>query len=65
MNIAEIWRCSRPNPGAAIQIMLPEGEFVPTHFHITEVGRVRKDFIDCGGTVRSTNYLRSPGLGGR
>ena len=23
--------------------------FRPAHFHVTEVGRVRKDFIDCGG----------------
>src|SRR5947209_19008926 len=34
--------------------MLPDGDFVPAHFHVTEVGRVQKDFIDCGGTVRST-----------
>lgn len=31
---------------------LPNGEKVPAHFHVTEVGMVRKDFIDCGGTVR-------------
>ena len=49
MNIGEFWQVLKANPDAAIQIMLPEGEFVPTHFHITEVGRVRKDFIDCGG----------------
>lgn len=42
------------NPEAAIQFMLPDGEFVPAHFHVTEVGRVHKDFVDCGGTVRST-----------
>jgi hypothetical protein len=28
---------------------------MPAHFHITEVGHVRKDFIDCGGTLRSTS----------
>lgn len=33
--------------------MLPDRSFVPVHYHITEVGRVQKDFIDCGGTVRS------------
>ena len=42
------------NPAAAIHLMLPDRSFVPAHFHITEVGKVRKDFIDCGGTVRST-----------
>jgi hypothetical protein len=30
----------------------PNGDFVPNHFHITEVGRVHKHFIDCGGTER-------------
>ena len=42
------------NPGAAIQFMLPDGDYVPAHFHITEIGRVHKDFVDCGGTVRSS-----------
>jgi hypothetical protein len=41
------------NPAAALHLMLPDGSFVPAHFHVTEVGRVHKDFIDCGGTVRS------------
>lgn len=31
---------------------LPSGENVPAHFHVTEVGIITKDFIDCGGTVR-------------
>ncbi len=42
------------NPDAAIHLMLPDESFVPAHFHVTEVGRVQKDFVDCGGTVRST-----------
>lgn len=35
-----------------IAFQLPNGELVPNHFHITEVGKVTKHFIDCGGTVR-------------
>lgn len=31
---------------------LPDGATVPAHFHVTEVGYVRKEFIDCGGKVR-------------
>lgn len=31
---------------------LPNGMFVPKHFHVTEVGQIIKHFIDCGGTVR-------------
>ena len=41
------------HPAAGLHFMLPDGDFVPAHFHVTEVGRVQKDFIDCGGTTRS------------
>ena len=37
---------------AQIAFQLPNGELVPRHFHVTEVGKVTKHFIDCGGTVR-------------
>lgn len=36
-----------------LKVQLPDGTFIPAHFHITEVGKIAKDFIDCGGTVRS------------
>jgi len=36
-----------------IGFQLPDGTLVPRHFHVTEVGKITKDFIDCGGTVRS------------
>jgi len=35
-----------------IAFQLPNGELVPNHFHITEVGKITKHFIDCGGVVR-------------
>ena len=35
-----------------IGFQLPNGDLVPNHFHVTEVGKVTKHFIDCGGTVR-------------
>lgn len=41
------------NPAAPVRLMLPDGNLVPAHYHVTEVGRVQRDFIDCGGTVRS------------
>ena len=41
------------NPDAAMQFMLPDQSFIAPHFHITEVGKVQKDFIDCGGTSRA------------
>ena len=36
-----------------IGFQLPKGNLVPKHFHVTEVGKVTKDYIDCGGKVRS------------
>ena len=36
----------------AVNFQLPNGTYVPEHFHVTEVGIVDKHFIDCGGTVR-------------
>lgn len=36
----------------AVNFQLPDGSLVPEHFHVTEVGIISKDFIDCGGTVR-------------
>ncbi|PVH24699.1 DUF6428 family protein [Sphingobacterium corticibacter] len=35
-----------------VNFKLESGQFVPEHFHVTEVGVITKDFIDCGGTVR-------------
>lgn len=36
-----------------IGFQLPNGEMVPNHFHVTEVGKITKAFIDCGGVVRN------------
>lgn len=36
-----------------IAFQLPNGDLVPSHFHVTEVGKVTKHFIDCGGTLRN------------
>ncbi|MFV8370544.1 DUF6428 family protein [Flavobacterium sp. LB2R40] len=35
-----------------VTFVLPNGTFVPEHFHVTEVGLITKHFIDCGGKVR-------------
>jgi hypothetical protein len=35
-----------------VNFKLENGNSVPEHFHVTEVGVITKDFIDCGGTVR-------------
>ena len=35
-----------------VKFQLPNGTFVPDHFHVTEVGAITRHFIDCGGTER-------------
>ena len=50
MKLSEIK--NRLNQLEKIAFQLPNGELVPNHFHVTEVGKITKHFIDCGGTVR-------------
>jgi hypothetical protein len=50
MKLSEIK--SELNRLETIAFQLPNGELVPNHFHVTEVGKISKDFIDCGGKVR-------------
>jgi len=40
-----------------IAFQLPNGELVPHHFHVTEIGEINKNFIDCGGTVRNEKVV--------
>ena len=52
MNVNQLSSLLRASPQATLQFILPSGEAIPSHFHLTEVGRVEKSFIDCGGTKR-------------
>jgi hypothetical protein len=40
-----------------VNFKLENGISVPSHFHVTEVGMITKNFIDCGGTVRKENRV--------
>ncbi|TVZ55738.1 hypothetical protein OD91_1003 [Lutibacter sp. Hel_I_33_5] len=40
-----------------IAFELPDGSLAPSHFHVTEVGKITKNFIDCGGTVRNEEVI--------
>lgn len=42
----------RSNPDQQVGFVFDDGEAIPQQFHVTEVGHVVKNFIDCGGTVR-------------
>lgn len=40
-----------------IQFVLPNGKLIPEYFHITEMGKKTKHFIDCGNTIREEKYI--------
>lgn len=42
---------------STIAFQLPNGELVPSHFHVTEVGKITKNFIDCGGVIRNEEVV--------
>jgi hypothetical protein len=46
------------HPEATLRFILPNGASVPAHAHVTEVARIEKRFIDCGGTLRNDLLCR-------
>lgn len=41
----------------SLDFELENGTKVPDHFHVTEVGQISKNFIDCGGVIRSEKLV--------
>ncbi|MEZ0296136.1 MAG: DUF6428 family protein [Candidatus Methylacidiphilales bacterium] len=54
MNLSEFTSLLNAHPDAELRFVLPDGEFVAVHSHVTEIGRVEKLFIDCGGKPHRT-----------
>ncbi len=52
MKLHELKNLLGGHGGSHFRIRLPDGAPVPMSFHVTEVGRVQKTFLDCGGTLR-------------
>lgn len=40
-----------------VDFRLENGTLVPEHFHVTEVGIITKNFIDCGGVIRTEKVV--------
>ncbi len=55
MTLFQFNKLLNDNPEHLIRFVLPNEEAIPSHYHITEVGHVQKNFIDCGGTFRSSS----------
>lgn len=54
MQLNELKSLLAENADRHFRIRLPEGDAIPQSFHVTEIGHVRKTFLDCGGTRRET-----------
>ena len=52
MKLSELKSLLTDNADRHFRIRLPDGAAVPVSFHVTEVGRLHKTFLDCGGTLR-------------
>ncbi len=54
MTFTEFQSALAAHPEKNVRFAFPDGGLIAAHSHVTEVGQVRKDFMDCGGTLRST-----------
>ena len=51
MKLHELRSSLQAFPDALPRFILPDGDLIPAHAHVTEVGYVTKRFIDCGGEI--------------
>lgn len=58
MKLSELKNKLGRHPDAFIRFMLPTGNSIPACAHVTEVARIDKRFIDCGGTLRNESLCR-------
>jgi hypothetical protein len=58
MKISELKNTLAKYPDHVVRFALPTGSSVPPHAHVTEVARIDKSFIDCGGTPRTESLCR-------
>ncbi len=54
MNLTELKFLLTKYSDRVFRIALPDGDAIPISFHVTEVGRVHKTFLDCGGKLRES-----------
>ncbi|MEO8613933.1 MAG: DUF6428 family protein [Luteolibacter sp.] len=54
MNLSELKSLLTEHSDLNFRIALPDGNAVPVSFHVTEVGRLDKTFLDCGGKLRES-----------
>lgn len=58
MQLSELKKLLAKNASRNIRFLLPTGSKIPPHAHVTEVARIDKKYIDCGGTRRTDTACR-------
>jgi hypothetical protein len=58
MKLSEFKKVLAENGDKQVVFVLPIGSKVPPHAHVTEVARIDKRFVDCGGTFRTESVCR-------
>ena len=58
MKLHELKNALAQHPKHTLRFVLPTGTKVPPHAHVTEVARMDKKFVDCGGTFRTESTAR-------
>jgi hypothetical protein len=58
MQLAEFKKYLSQHLDKNIQFILPTGTKIPFHAHVTDVARIEKRYIDCGGTFRTELLCR-------
>jgi hypothetical protein len=56
MKLYELTNILRDSGESGLIIRKSPLDIVPQNFHITEIGNVSKDFVDCGGVRRKMEY---------
>jgi len=51
MKFHELVAALQRSPTTFPRFVLPDGNYIPAHAHVTEVGHVVRNFIDCGGMI--------------
>jgi len=51
MKLSDLRSVLEKHPDTLPRFVLPDGDFIPPHAHVTEVGHVVKNFIHCGGVM--------------
>ena len=64
MKLCDLRAVLKQQPDSFPRFVLPDGDLIPAHAHVTEVGYVVKNFIDCGGiTGKSETVLLQTHVG--